>query len=59
MQWAVGREDVSWRVGIVQVEGDKNLPGDEDIAGGEVVFAADSLSQQDGDFELSCNSTGE
>ena len=41
--WAVQGEDSSWRVGILEVEGDKNLPGDDDIAGGEVAFAADSL----------------
>ena len=41
--WAVQGEDSSRRVGIVEVEGDKNLSGDVDIAGGEVASTADSL----------------
>lgn len=30
-------------MGIVEVEGYRNLPGDNDIAGGEVAFVVDSL----------------
>ena len=37
--WAEEGEDSSWRVGIVEVKGDKNLPGDDNIEGGEVASA--------------------
>ena len=45
MRWAVQGEESSWRVGIVEVERDRNIPGDDDNAGGEVSSAADSLSE--------------
>ena len=32
-------------MGIVEVEGDRILPGDDDNAGGEVAFAVDLLSE--------------